>query len=180
MSEKECFHSWEMVNIVNGIIVLKRCFHCSKVSSCFSVDTKPPLEPCREDSHFWNFMEAIGSFHFDLKCAKCDRVVDLGELVGLMACTECDEECDVCMLMRSLKPQGTRICIALGRRPIDERTQLPPEKFTAIEEFFCQQNDLRRANIGVVPHTMVRNIARCYAEAIADVETLFVTAPKGK
>jgi hypothetical protein len=34
------------------------------------------LEPSHEGEHFWNFMEGQPAFHFDLKCVKCEKLVE--------------------------------------------------------------------------------------------------------
>jgi hypothetical protein len=163
-----------MVNVTSGLIVIKKCFHCGKVSTCFTHHDKPPLETSHEEDHFWNFMEGDPTFHLDLKCANCGTLVKLDELVALMICTGCDETCEVDILRRKLEPEGTRVYIAFGRRPLDERKQLPQEKFTALQEYFSQQSKSLKCKIKVVPHEMVKNIASCYAEAIKDVEMLFL------
>ena len=62
-----------------------------------------------------------------LKCAKCGTLVKLDELVGLMKCTGCDETCEVGILMRKLEPKHTPVYIILGRRPVEERSQLSQE-----------------------------------------------------
>jgi len=180
MDGEKCSHWWQMVNVAGGLIVMKKCFHCGKVSTCFTFHNKPPLEPSHEAEHFWNFMEADESFHFDLKCTKCGTVASLDELVGLMLCTGCDESCEVDILRRKLEPEGTRICIALEGRPIDERKQLSREKFAILEDYFSQQSKSLKSKIKIVPHEKVKSIGSCYAEAIKDVDMLFVTADNGK
>ncbi|MHC4464323.1 MAG: hypothetical protein ACYS6W_16750 [Planctomycetota bacterium] len=180
MQKEKCSHFWEMTNVASGLVVMKKCFHCGKVSTCFTYHDKPPLETSHEGDHFWNFMESDPSFHFDLKCAKCDTLVKFNELVGLMMCTGCDETCEVDILRRKLEPEGTRIYIAFGRRPIDERKQLPQEKFAVLEDYFSQQCKSLKCKIKLVPHEMVKNIASCYAEAIKDVETLFMAPSEAK
>lgn len=84
MTKKHCIHSWQMINVISGLIVMKKCFHCMKVSACFCRDCKPPLEESREGNHFWDFVESEPAIHFDLKCGKCGEQVMLNELVGLM------------------------------------------------------------------------------------------------
>ena len=132
MQKQECSHFWEMINVANGLVVMKKCFHCAKVSTCFIFHNYPPLEPCYEQEHFWNFMESDPALHFDLKCTKCSTLVKLDELVGLMFCTGCDQTCDVDILRRKLEPENTRIYIALGHRPIDERKKLSEEKISIL------------------------------------------------
>ena len=178
MQEEKCSHSWEMVNVAGGLIVMKKCFHCSRISTCFTFHNEPPLEASHEGTHFWNFAESDQAFHFDLKCTKCATLVKLDELVGLMMCTGCDEKCEVDILRRKLEPQDTPVCIALGPRPIEERKQLDPEKFAVLEDFFDQKRHSLKSVI--VSHKMVKNIANCYAKVIKDVDMLFAMAAGGK
>lgn len=173
MKKEKCSHLWKMVNVASGLVVMKKCFHCGKISTCFTYHDKPPLETCHEEDHFWNFMEGDPAFHFDLKCAKCDTLLKFDELVGLMMCTGCDETCQVDILKRKLEPEGTRVYIAFGCRPIDERKQIPKENFAALEDYFSQQSNSLKCKIKIVPHEMVKSVDKCYAEAIKDVETLF-------
>jgi len=180
MQEGKCSHVWEMVNIASGLIVMKRCFHCGRVSTCFCFHNEPPLEPCHEEKHFWNFVEDDPTFHFDLECIKCGALVKFGELVGLMICTGCDERCEVDGLRRKLKPQCIRVCIALGCRPVEERKQLPEEKIAVLQEYFDQQGKSLKPKIKIVPHEMVKSIDNCYAEVIKDVDMLFTTILAGK
>ena len=178
MQKDKCSHIWEMVNIAGGLIVMKKCFHCGKVSTCFCFHDKLPLEPCHEGEHFWNFMEGVPALHFDLKCINCGTLVKLRELVGLMMCTGCDQRCEVDVLRRKLESRGTCIFIALGRRPIDEREQLPVEQIAVLQDFFDQKDKSLKTKIRIVAHEMVRSIENCYAEVIKDVDALFAAAPK--
>ncbi|MHC4623720.1 MAG: hypothetical protein ACYS4W_07440 [Planctomycetota bacterium] len=178
MPEEKCAHIWEMANVAGGMIVMKKCFHCNKVSTCFCFHDDLPLEPCHEEEHFWNFVEGDPAFHFDLKCTKCGTLVKFRELVGLVRCVGCDEKCQVDRSRRNVEPDGFSVLVALGRRPIDERKQLPPEKIAILQEYFDQHVDCLESRIKVVPHEMVRNIASCYAEVVRDRDSLFTTASK--
>ena len=170
MQKEKCSHFWEMINVANGLVVMKKCFHCTRVSTCFVFHNKPPLEPCHEGKHFWNFMESDPSFHFDLKCNKCGTLVKLDELVGLMLCTGCDETCEVDIIRRKLEPEHVCVYIALGCRPVDERKQLPREKISVLQDFFDQQCRSSKSKIKLVSHEMIKSIETCYAEMSKDVE----------
>jgi hypothetical protein len=167
-----------MVNVANGLVVMKKCFHCNKVSTCFVFHHEPPLESCREGGHFWNFMESDECFHFDLRCTKCGTLVKLNELVGIMRCTGCDETCEVCTLMQRLEPEHTQIYIAMGRRPVEERRQLSQEQISAVEDYFNQQSESLKRKLKIVRHEMVKDLDKCYAEVIRDVDMLFATSDK--
>lgn len=180
MQKEKCSHLWEMVNVASGLIVMKKCFHCGRVSTCFVFHDKPPLEPCREEQHFWNFMESDQSFHFDLKCTRCGTLVKLDELVGLLMCTGCDQTCEVDILRRKLEPEHTRVYIALGCRPIDERKQFSQEQISVLEEYFTQQCKSLKSKIKIVSHKMVKSIGNCYPKVIKDVDMLFTAASEEK
>ena len=169
MQKEKCSHMWEMINVISGLVVMKKCFHCAKVSTCFIFHNKPPLEPCHEGEHFWNFMESDPSFHFDLNCNKCGTLVKLDELVGLMICTGCDEICEVDIIRRKLEPEHVRVYIALGCRPVDERKQLHQGKISILQDFFSQQCRSSKSKIKLVSHEMIKSIETCYAEVIKDV-----------
>jgi len=179
MRKEKCTHLWEMVNVVSGLIVMKKCFHCSRISTCFVFHDKPPVEPSHEGEHFWNFLESDRAFHFDLKCTKCGTIVKLDELVALMMCTGCDQACEVDILRRRLEPELTRVYIALGPRPIDEKRQLPREKEAVLEEYFDQQNESLKCKIKIVSHEMIKSMGTCYAKVIKDAEMLFTVPCEG-
>jgi len=176
MQKEKCSHLWQMVNIASGLIVMKKCFHCAKVSTCFVPHNYPPLETCHEQQHFWNFVESDPTFHFDLKCVKCGTLVKLDELVGLMICTGCDETCQVDILRRKLGPEHTRVYIALGCRPTEERKQITQEKISVIQDYLDQQFGSQRLRMMIVSHKMVKDIDVCYAEVVKDTEMLVTTA----
>jgi hypothetical protein len=180
MRPDTCRHIWEMVNMARGLIVMKKCFHCGKVSACFCFHHEPPLEECHEGEHFWNFTEGDPTFHFDLKCTQCGTVIKLDELVGLMMCTGCDPACQVDVLRRELASQGIRTCIALGRCPDDERKGLDVEKISVLQEYFDQQRESSKCRIRIVPHQMIKSVDNCYAEVVADADSLFVAAANEK
>ena len=180
MQKEKCAHLWEMINVATGLIVFKKCFHCAKISACFAFHSEPPLAPSREGDHFWNVMENDETFHFDLECTKCGTLVKLDELVSLMMCTGCDETCPVDLLRRKLEPESRRVCIALSSLPAEEKKQLPPEKFAVLEDYITQRCDQSKCGIKLVPNTMVKNIAKCYAEVVRDADMLFSIVPKGK
>jgi hypothetical protein len=138
------------------------------------------LETSREEGHFWNFVEGDPTFHFDLKCIECDTVVKFDELVALVMCTACDEECQVYALKRKLEAENTRVCIAVGRRPLDERKRLAKEKVVILQEYFDQQSRSLGSQIRVVPDEMVRSIDSCYAEVVTGLDMLFPATSEGK
>jgi hypothetical protein len=95
-----------------------------------------------------------------------------------MICTGCDERCEVDALRRELEPQGTRVCIVLGRRPIEERKQIPDEKIAMLQEYFDQQAKSLKSKIRLVRDTIVRSLDNCYAEVLKDAYILFAASSK--
>ncbi len=180
MAQNTCEHVWEMTNVKGGLIVMKKCFHCSKVSTCFVAHSQPPVGESHEGEHFWNYMESNPSFHFDLKCGKCDKVVDFDELVGIMVCTGCDETCEVDILRKKLVDEGSNVHIALGRRPLDERKSLPAEKLAILQEHYHQQGKHLANQVEIVSHEMIKDIDKCFAEVIEDPRKFFRIPAKEK
>jgi len=173
MNVETCEHVWEMTNVKGGLIVMKKCFHCSKVSTFFVAHRDPPIETSHEGKHFWNFMESDPSFHFDIKCRKCDKIIDLDELVGIMVCTGCNETCEVDILRKKLVGEGSNVHIALGQRPLDERKALSTEKLAILQEYYHQQGKHPANQVEIVSHEMIRDLDKCYAEVIEDPHKFF-------
>jgi hypothetical protein len=173
MNPETCEHVWEMTNVKSRLIVMKKCFHCSKVSTCFIAHRGPPIGTSHEGEHFWNYMESDPSFHFDIKCTKCDKIIDFDELVGIMVCTGCDETCEVDILRKKLVGEGSNVHIALGQRPLDERKALSAEKLAILQEYYHQQGKHLANQVEIVSHELVRDIDKCYAEVIEDPRKFF-------
>ena len=93
MQEEKCAHTCEMVNVDYGFVITEKCYNCDKISTYFSLESRPPLEEYREGDHFWNVMESAQSFRFDLKCTKCGKLSYSYELKKLR-CPKCNGEVD--------------------------------------------------------------------------------------
>ena len=180
MSKEACTHIWKMIDVKEGLIVMKKCFHCSKVSTCFVDYQIPPVGASHEGEHYWDFMESIPSFHFDLKCSKCDEIVVFDELVGIMACTGCDESCQVDVLRNTLVGEGSNVHIALGQRPRDERTQLSEEKLAILSDFYHQQGKHLPNEVEIVSHEMIKDMSKCYAEVIGNPYKVYKIPEKSR
>lgn len=178
MQEEKCVHQWEMVNVKYGFMITEKCFHCDKIATFFSSKEKPPLEEYREGDHFWNVVESAQSFQFDLKCSTCGHVEEYDDLMGLMMCTGCDENCEVNILMKKLEPERTWVYVAFGFQPSDEGKQLSKEKIAFLEDYFNQRRKSSKSRIKIVSHQMVKNYATCYAEVIRDLHLLSLTPPE--
>lgn len=178
MEEKTCSHLWEMINVQSGFIITENCFRCNKTSTYFSFEERPPLEEYRDGEHFWNIMESAQSIRFDLKCRYCNKIIQYGELSGLMMCTGCDEKCEIAKLMKKLEKKRTWVYVAFGFFPVTERKQISTEKISILEEYFNQRRKSSRSKIKIVSSEMIENIATCFAELIKDVGMLSLAPPE--
>ena len=178
MQEESCAHLWEMINIQPGFIITEKCSHCSKISTYFSFEERPPLEEYRDGEHFWNVVESAQSIRFDLLCSQCGTLAQFEELSGLLMCTGCDEECGVDKLMSELSKKRTWVYVAFGFLPLDEKQQLSEEKITILENYFNQRRKSSFSKIKIISNEMIKNISTCYAEVIKDVGMLSLTPPE--
>ena len=178
MQEESCAHVWEMINIHPGFIITEKCSHCSKISTYFSFEDRPPLEEYREGDHFWNVVESAQSIRFDLMCSKCGTLVQYDDLSGLMMCTGCDKNCKVDKLMNDLAKERTWVYVAFSFLPSNEREQLGDEKISILEDYFNQRRKSSFSKIKIVSNEMIDNIETCFAEVIKDVGMLSLTAPE--
>ncbi|MDY6936014.1 MAG: hypothetical protein SVZ03_17580 [Spirochaetota bacterium] len=172
MQEENCSHKWEMVNVVQCFIGTEKCNHCGKVVSFSTSEYNPPHDEYREGDHYWTIMDTAQSIRFELRCTDCGKLVKYNELLGLMMCTGCDENCKVNALMRELEPERTWIYVAFGYLPIDEVEQLSAEKIQYLEDYYNQKRRSMHSRIKIVSHEMVDNIFTCYAEVIKDANLL--------
>ena len=122
-------------------------------------------------------METAQSIRFDLQCKECGKVETFNELMGLMMCTGCIEDCDVNRLMIELEAEHTWVYVAFGFLPVDEKKQLSLEKIAIVEDYFNQRRKSSTSRIKIISHEMVKNYATCYAEVIRDLDLLSLTPP---
>jgi hypothetical protein len=177
MQNKECSHSWEMVNKKYGFINTEKCFDCGKISTYYS-KSRPPLEEYRDKDHFWNVVESAQTVRFDLQCTACKELVEFKNLMGLMMCTGCEKDCEVDILMKELEPQRIWVYVAFGFLPVDERTQVSQEQINILQDYFNQRRKSDRSSIKFVSNALIKDYSVCYAEIIRDVDLLSLTPPE--
>jgi len=179
MQDVNCSHLWEMVNVHFGFVITEQCSDTKEVMTYFSED-EPPLEEYREDDHFWNVMETAQSIRFELKCSKCGKVESFDELMGLMMCTGCIEDCEVNLEMKRLENDRIWVYVAFGFMPVEKRKKLPQGKIKVLEDYFNQRRKSKTSRIKIVGQEMVKSYATCYAEVIRDLDLLSLTPPEKK
>ena len=172
MQEESCKHLWEMTNIKSCFIITEGCFECKKISTYFSLEEKPPIEEYRDENHYWNVMGHDQSIRFDLQCQKCQKIVKLEELAGLMMCPGCDEKCKVYSLMQELEEERTWIYVAFGFLPFDEKNQLNKEQISILEDYFNHRRQSSTSKIKIVSGDLIDNYSLCYGDIIKDVDML--------
>jgi hypothetical protein len=180
MSTAECTHRWEMTNIRFGFVAFEKCYHCDGLRTFFSLEETPFLgEKYREGDHFWSRVENAQSFQFDLHCSACGHVERFDELMGLLHCTGCMEECQVDVLRRKHEAQRTWIVVAFGFLP-DAHTPprpIPPGKLEILSDYFNQRRHASRARVAVLPFTLIPNLSLCRGDFLHDVGMLSQEAP---
>lgn len=119
---QEAICDWEMVNVRYGFIITEQCSDTKQVITYFS-ENEPPLEEYRDGDHFWNVMETAQSISFDLQCKECGKIETFNELMGLMMCTGCIEDCQVNRLMIEPQPERTWVYVAFAALWIHGRTK---------------------------------------------------------
>jgi hypothetical protein len=141
-----------------------------KIATYMSFEASPPLQQWRDGEHLWNVIETAQSIRFDLSCGSCGTLVTYDELLGLMMCTGCDENCRVHQLQQKLAPERTWVYVAYGYRPVEEKKQLSEDKIAVLETYFNQRRQSSRSRIRIVSHELVSDISKCYAEVIKDMD----------
>ncbi|MCR4440052.1 MAG: hypothetical protein QHJ34_12940 [bacterium] len=172
-----CTHRWQMAHVRFGLIAFEKCFHCGMIRTYFSAEDALPLgEEYREEDHFWSRVETAQSFRFDLQCSLCGQVEGFSELMGLMHCTACMEDCPVEQQRRALEQERTWLVVAFGFLP--QALHRPPaeQKLSILTDYFNQRRDVTRSR-KVVPFTLIPDLSRCGGEFLHDVGMLSQEPP---
>ena len=175
----ECQHQWEMTNIEFGFIVFEKCFQCEELRTYFSMEDTPILgDEYREDAHFWSRVENAQSFRFDLLCTKCNHLETFEDLMGLLYCTGCLNDCEVEILRKKYEAERTWIMVAFGFLPEAKTKPIPSYKLDILADYFKQRRDTSRSRIKIFPFNLIKDISRCKGEFIYDVGMLSLEPQK--
>lgn len=170
-----CTHQWKLTNIQFGFVVFERCSNCPTVRSYFSV--QDTWDDYIEDDHHWSIVENAQTFRFDLECANCDEYAAFDDLLGLMYCTSCLEECEVEVLRKKYEADKTWILVGFGRLPESMTEPLAAEKLQILSDYFNQRRDTSRSTIKILPNSLIEKISLCRGEFIHDVGMLSLEPP---
>jgi len=165
-----CEHLWEMTNVRFGFIVFERCAHCASVRTYFS--SQDTWDQYREGACTWGITENVQSLMFDLQCTRCGRLESFSELMGLLACTECMQECEVVRLQEELRADRTWIVVAFGHLPEAKTRPIPEQKLAILSDHFNQRRDTARSKVKVVSMHLIKDISVCTGEFVHDVGML--------
>jgi len=169
----DCQHTWEMTGITFGFVVFEKCFHCKDLRTFFTEEDHPYLgEGYREDDHYWNRMEAAQTFQFDLRCTRCSHQVSFRDLMGLLHCTGCLEDCPVNVRRLALEKDRTFVLVAFGFLPQALEKPIPEEKLDLLTEYFNSRRDTSRSKIKILPFTLIEDLPRCKGDFIHDIGML--------
>ncbi len=167
----ECRHRWEMANIQFGFVVFERCSHCNELRTYFS--REDTWDEYREGDCQWGIVENAQTFRFDLKCRHCGRLETFEDLMGLLYCTSCLDDCEVEIIRKSGESEKTFVLAAFGFLPRAKTKPIPQHKLDMLTDYFNQRRDTSRSRIKIVSFNLIGNyLSRCRGEFIHDVGML--------
>jgi hypothetical protein len=175
----DCEHRWDMTDKRFGFVVFEKCYHCSGIRTFFSTEEAPVLwDKYREGDCFWNRVEVAQSFQYNLKCVKCGLVEKFDDLMGLLFCTSCMEDCEVERLQKKYEKEKTWVVVAFGHFPEITRNPIPPRKLDILTDYFNQRRDTTRSRIKVLSFDLVKDLPRCKGVFVHDVGMLSENPPE--
>ncbi len=174
----ECQHQWKMTNIEFGFMVFEKCSHCANLRTYFSKDDT--WDEYREGDCHWSIVENAQTFRFDLQCTQCDKVEKYDDLMGLLYCTGCMEDCEVEVLRKKYEAQKTWVLVAFGFLPKAISAPIPAYKLDMLSDHFNQRRDTSRSRIKILPFNLIKNIAQCRGDFIHDVGLLSLEPPEDR
>ena len=173
MPETTCKHVWNIVDAQDGSIVAEKCFHCNRVREYFTREQAPPKEEYREGPHYYNFMTSAQTIQFNLQCEKCGKVVALGNLMAIMQCEHCTEDCPLNLISSPAEEQKIwaygALCYAT---PDGKEGTLDLEQLHALNEFFNARLMSPGKKILILPSIFRADPATCKALVLTDVGML--------
>jgi len=170
MTEPTCQHEWMTINVLNGYLVTEGCSHCGARMSFFTLEDRHQMDSYKKGEHKWNFLGSSQAVKFDLKCAKCGKVVHLRKTMALMLCTECMEDCEAGRRAKHAPGEQTWVYLALCPDPCHLSGEcVSPEETLALTEYFNIRIRTPGKRILILPCVMRPSINTCQGETIADV-----------
>jgi len=172
----DCHHTWTMVNIQYGFTVFERCSHCQSVRTYFS--EQDTWDNYQEGDCTYTIVENAQTIRFDLKCSRCQQTVSFADLLGLMYCTSCFDDCTIERIQQEYLKKREFTLVAFGYMPEALKTPIADSKLSVLADYFNQRRDTTRSRVKIVPFTQInKKISLCRGEFIHDVGMLSLEAP---
>jgi len=179
MLDKKCRHSWQMANIRYGFLVTEKCRHCEAVETYFSIEDVPPKEEHREGDHFWRYLGSTQTVKFDLRCERCQGLVDCSDMLALMYCMKCSEKCNVCAMTDICESQSIMILVALTSDVRAEaRREISLDTVTCLSQYFNDRIRTVGKKILILPDWMRQDPTICKGEVLQDVGMFQMEPPE--
>jgi len=174
----ECKHQWEMTDVQMGYIAFEKCFHCDGIRTYFSTEDSFLLgDKYREGPHFWSRVDNAQSFQFNLTCAKCKEIENYDNLMGLMYCTGCLQDCDIEILQKKYNKDRAMVLVAFGFFPESKLNPITPFKIDLLTDYFNQRRDTSRSKIKILPFDLIKDLSLCRGDFLHDMGMLSQEPP---
>jgi len=170
MNHIQCHHKWLPSNVRSGYLIIEGCFVCRGRISYFSDEPVPPIDDYREGDHFWSHMGSYQASKFDLKCDHCGKVVALDDVMALMLCMSCDQECGVFEMATQQKDHKTWYYVALCADTTHASQKcISEEGIKTLNEYFNSELRDPAKKIKVIPCIQRKSADTCQGIVLADV-----------
>jgi hypothetical protein len=161
---------WEMTNIEYGFTVFEKCTEDKRVRTYFAVEDT--WDEYVEDGCRWQIVENAQTIRFDLRNTRTGDTIQLKELMGLLYCTSCMEDCEVERIRQEALQHRTLVLVAFGFLPDACKHGIAPAKLEVLAEYFNERRDTSRSRVSIIPCSLIPNISLCKGEFIHDVGLL--------
>jgi hypothetical protein len=171
-----CQHLWKMANIQYGFTVFERCSHCQNVRTYFS--QWATWDEYREGACTWSIVENAQTFRFDLQCSRCGCIEGFEDLLGLLYCPGCLNDCEVDVLRKKYEAEKTWILVAFGFLPEAKTNPVPQHKLDMLTDYFNQRRDTSRSKVKILSCHLIKDFSLCKGELLHDVGMLSLEPPE--
>lgn len=170
MAGSSCRHEWKIINLRNGYLVTEGCTICGGRASFFAMEDHHHLDTYVDGKHKWRFFGSSQATRFDLQCTQCEKIIELKNVISLMFCTECRDDCDVLDKKKNEKGENTWIYVALCPDCMHESgTCVSDEEIQALDEYFNGNIKMPGKRVCFVPCSKRISVDLCQGDIIADV-----------
>lgn len=163
-------HQWEMTNIEYGFTVFEKCTANKRVRTYFAVEDT--WDEYVEEGCRWQIVENAQTIRFDLRNTRTGDTIELKDLMGLLYCTSCMDDCEIEQIRLDALTHRTLVLVAFGFLPNACKHGIAPTKLEVLSEYFNERRDTSRSRVRIVPCNLIPEIPLCKGEFIHDVGLL--------